>query len=253
MADKSFIEWTNSTWNVVTGCDKVSSGCKNCYAERYAKRLQNMGVEKYRDGFELRLHPEVMTYPLGLKQPKMIFVNSMSDLFHEKIPFEFTRQVFDIMEKAHWHHFQILTKRGVRLTEFSKYYGEFPTNVWIGVSVETPQYKSRIDDLRNVNAKIHFLSLEPLLEPLGELNLDDIEWVIAGGESGPSFRDCKAEWIRAIRDQCIESDVPFFFKQWGGFTSKAKGRTLDGKIWNQFPALTSEEGINTSLLSSQYA
>jgi len=253
MADKSFIEWTNSTWNVVTGCDKVSPGCKNCYAERYAKRLQKMGVKKYQSGFKLRLHPDVMSYPLELKQPRMIFVNSMSDLFHEKIPFEFIKQVFGIMEKACWHKFQILTKRSARLTEFSGYYGKFPKNVWIGVSVETAQYKSRIDDLRKVNAKVHFLSLEPLLGSLGGLDLHDIEWVITGGESGFNFRECRIEWVREIRDQCIRSDVPFFFKQWGGITSKANGRELDGRIWNQFPELNSKERVNTPLISRQYA
>lgn len=248
MADKSFIEWTNSTWNVVTGCDKVSPGCKNCYAERYANRLQKMGVKKYSNGFKLTFHPDVMEYPLTLKQPRMIFVNSMSDLFHESIPFDFVEKVFEVMEKANWHQFQVLTKRSQRLKEFGKIHGSFPRNVWIGVSVESSSYKTRIDDLRCVSANVHFLSLEPLLGPVGPLDLNDIEWVIVGGESGHHFRECKPEWVREIRDQCVKAKVPFFFKQWGGITSKANGRTLAGEIWNQFPKLTTKPVIiNTAL------
>jgi protein gp37 len=235
MADKSFIEWTNSTWNVVTGCDKVSPGCKNCYAERYAIRLKNMGVKKYENGFKLTLHPDKMDYPLSLKGHRMIFVNSMSDLFHKDVPFEFIEKIFEVMKKADRHQYQILTKRSERLKEFSSHYGRFPDNVWIGVSVETAVYKKRIDDLKKVDAKIHFLSLEPLLGPLGKLELDDIEWVIAGGESGFNFRKCQADWFREIRNQCMEYRVPFFFKQWGGITPKANGRVLDGKIWDQYP------------------
>jgi protein gp37 len=250
LADKSFIEWTNTTWNVITGCDKVSPGCKNCYAERYANRLKKMGVKKYANGFKLTFHEDTLVYPLKIKEPRMIFVNSMSDLFHEKISFVVISKVFDIMKKANWHHYQILTKRSKRLREFSKFYGTFPNNVWIGVSVETHFYKERIEDLRNVDAGIHFLSLEPLLGSLGKLNLDDIEWVIAGGESGFGFRVCKPEWIREIRDQCLYAKIPFFFKQWGGITSKAGGRTLDGKIWNEFPSHRSDPFIETMLVSS---
>ena len=196
MADKSQIEWTNATWNVFTGCDKVSPGCKNCYAERYAKRLQSMSVKKYSNGFELTFHQDVMTYPSRLKDPRMIFVNSMSDLFHERIHFELIDNIFLMMQKADWHTYQILTKRSKRLADFGKYYGKFPDNVWIGVSVESSAYKNRIQDLKKVQAKTHFLSLEPLLGPLGPLNLKDIEWIIAGGESGPKFRECKVEWVR---------------------------------------------------------
>jgi protein gp37 len=235
MADKSFIEWTNSTWNVFTGCDKVSPGCRNCYAERYSERLKRMGVKKYANGFKLTFHPEVMDYPLTLKQPRMIFVNSMSDLFHKDIPFKIIRQVFDVMKQGNWHQYQILTKRSERLKEFAIEYGRFPDNVWIGVSIESALYKKRIKDLVRVNARIHFLSLEPLLGSVGKLDLEDIEWVIAGGESGFGYRECNPEWVREIRDQCVKAKVPFFFKQWGGITSKAKGRNLDGKIWNQFP------------------
>jgi protein gp37 len=247
MADKSLIEWTNSTWNVVTGCDKVSPGCKNCYAERYAMRLKNMGVKKYSNGFKLTFHPDVMNYPLSLREPRMIFVNSMSDLFHKDIPFQFIEKVFEVMKKVDWHQYQILTKRSERVEEFSNHYGKFPENVWMGVSVESALYKKRIDDLRKVDAKIHFLSLEPLLGPLGKLDLDNIEWVIAGGESGFNFRDCKVRWVREIRDQCIEAGVPFFFKQWGGITSKAGGRNLDGRVWNEFPKLASREVLQTTL------
>jgi protein gp37 len=251
MGDKSSIEWTNATWNVITGCDKVSPGCKNCYAERYAMRLQKMGIKKYRYGFKLTLHPDTMDYPLRLKEPRMVFVNSMSDLFHEKISFEFISKVFEVIKKAGWHQFQILTKRSQRLREFGEYYGRFPSNAWIGVSIENGIFKSRIDYLRSVRADIHFLSLEPLLGPLGELDLEDIEWVIAGGESGPEFRECKPEWIKEIRDQCIRDDVPFFFKQWGGITSKSNGRTLDNKVWNEFPKIYAQNDarftVNTNI------
>ena len=241
MGDKSAIEWTNATWNVITGCDKVSPGCKFCYAERYALRLKKMGTKKYRHGFKLTFHPDAMDYPLTLKQSRMIFVNSMSDLFHKDIPFSFIRQVFEIMKQANWHQYQILTKRSERLKEFGESYGRFPDNVWIGVSVESDVYKKRIDDLRTVDAKIHFLSLEPLLGPLGRLDLDDIEWVIAGGESGPNFRECKPEWVREIRDQCVTARAPFFFKQWGGKTSKSNGRILDRRLWSQFPDMTTDK------------
>jgi protein gp37 len=213
----------------------VSPGCKNCYAERYANRLKRMGVKKYADGFKLTFHEDTHEYPLKLKEPRMIFVNSMSDLFHEKISFGFINKVFEMMKQANWHQFQILTKRSKRLREFGKFYGVFPNNVWIGVSVETSFYKWRIEDLKQVEARIHFLSSEPLLGSLGKLDLGDIEWVIAGGESGFGSRECKPEWVREIRGQCIIAKVPFFFKQWGGITSKANGRVLDGKIWNQFP------------------
>lgn len=247
MADKSFIEWTNSTWNVVTGCDKVSPGCKNCYAERYANRLRKMGIKKYRNGFKLTFHPDVMNHPISIKEPRMIFVNSMSDLFHKDISFRFIENVFEIIKRTPWHQYQILTKRSKRLKEFGDYYGRFPDNSWIGVSVESASYKNRIDDLRQIKTKIHFLSLEPLLGPIGKLDLNDIEWVIAGGESGFNFRECKIEWLREIRDQCIIKNVPFFFKQWGGITSKSKGRELDNEVWNEFPKANSREVLQATL------
>lgn len=235
MADKSAIEWTNTTWNVITGCDKVSPGCRNCYAERLALRLQKMGTKKYANGFKLTIHEDTLDFPLKIKDSRMIFVNSMSDLFHKDIPFEFIIKIFDVMKKAKWHNFQILTKRSERLKEFGKMYGEFPKNVWIGVSVENQYFKNRISDLISVNASIHFLSLEPLIGSVGKLDLKEIDWVIAGGESGYNHRPCDVEWVREIRDQCIEAHVSFFFKQWGGLTSKSNGRILDGRIWNEFP------------------
>jgi len=246
MADKSAIEWTNTTWNAITGCDKISPGCRNCYAERFALRLQKMGTKKYEKGFKLTLHDEVIDFPLKIKEPRMIFVNSMSDLFHTDVPFEFIMKIFDVIKKAKWHRFQILTKRSEQLKEFGRIYGEFPENAWIGVSVENQYFKKRIFDLKSVRAKVHFLSLEPLIGPIGGLELDDIEWVIAGGESGHNHRPCSIEWVREIRDQCINQNTPFFFKQWGGLTSKSKGRLLDGKIWDQFPKTIN---CNTSIQS----
>lgn len=235
MANKSAIEWTNTTWNVITGCDKVSPGCSNCYAEKFAIRLQKMGTKKYSNGFKITIHEDVIDFPLKIKEPRMIFVNSMSDLFHKEISFEFIRMIFDVIKKAKWHQFQILTKRSERLKEFGKIYGKFPDNIWIGVSVENQYFKNRITDLKSIDSKVHFLSLEPLIGQIGQLELEEIEWVIAGGESGYNHRPCKIEWVREIRDQCIKTDTPFFFKQWGGMTSKSNGRLLDGEIWHQFP------------------
>ena len=246
MADKSAIEWTNTTWNVVTGCDKVSPGCRNCYAERLALRLQKMGTKKYANGFKLTIHDDVIDFPLKIKEPRMIFVNSMSDLFHKDISFEFIRVVFDIINKANWHKFQILTKRSERLKEFGRFYGKFPDNAWIGVSVENQYFKNRISDLKSIDVNVHFLSLEPLIGSVGKLELDDIEWVIAGGESGYNHRPCNIEWVREIRDQCIKTNTPFFFKQWGGLTSKSRGRMLDDHIWNEFPMVYSKENLMTN-------
>lgn len=246
MANKSAIEWTNTTWNVVTGCDKVSPGCRNCYAERLALRLQKMGTKKYSNGFKLTIHEDILDYPLKIKDSRMIFVNSMSDLFHSEISFEFIILIFDVIKKAKWHNFQILTKRSERLKEFGKIYGEFPENVWIGVSVENQYFKNRILDLESITASVRFLSLEPLIGSVGKLELDNIDWVITGGESGYDHRPCNIEWVREIRDQCINARVPFFFKQWGGLTSKSKGRLLDGKIWNEFPKTSKRMHIPVS-------
>lgn len=230
----SKIEWTESTWNPLTGCTKISPGCKNCYAERMAKRLQAMSVEKYRDGFQLSLHEEVLEEPLTWKKPQMIFVNSMSDLFHKEVPLDFVLRIFDVMHRAHWHHFQILTKRAERLLELDPVI-DWPSNVWMGVSVENSHYTYRIDMLRRTHAAIKFLSLEPLLGPLPSLTLSQINWVIVGGESGPHARPIQPDWVRGIRDQCIHELVPFFFKQWGGTNKKKTGRSLDLRTWDELP------------------
>lgn len=231
---RSGIEWTDATWNPTTGCTKISPGCKNCYAERMSKRLMVMGVKKYTNGFEVTLHNDALSIPLTWKKPQVIFVNSMSDLFHEAIPEEFIQKVFSVMRQAHWHQFQILTKRSQRLLELAPNI-DWPENVWMGVSVENDDYTFRIDHLRQTNAHIKFLSLEPLLGPLSDLNLDNIDWVIVGGESGPNARPICKEWIMEIRDQCLAANVPFFFKQWGGIQKKRTGRELDGTTWNDMP------------------
>ncbi len=240
---KSKIEWTESTWNPVTGCTKISTGCKNCYAERMANRLKAMGQSNYKNGFKLTLHEHILNYPLQWKKPKSIFVNSMSDLFHEEIPDEFIIKVFDIMKQAHWHRFQVLTKRSVRLKEIASLLN-WPDNVWMGVSVENEKEKYRINDLREVPAFIRFLSLEPLLGFLGAFNLNNIDWVIVGGESGPGARHMKDDWVIEIKDQCIRQDVPFFFKQWGGVNKKKSGRTLLGQTWDDIPGKRSK--MNTA-------
>ncbi len=228
------IEWTESTWNPMTGCTKISPGCKNCYAERMAKRLQAMGVEKYKIGFQLKFHEEVLEEPLTWSKPQMIFVNSMSDLFHENVSVDVILRVFDVMRIANWHQFQVLTKRAERLQVLNNYI-DWPNNVWVGVSVENEDYLYRIDLLRRTNAAIKFLSLEPLLGPLHRLNLSGIDWVIVGGESGPHARPIDVEWVRGIREQCIQANVPFFFKQWGGTNKKKSGRILDARTWDQMP------------------
>ena len=237
MATKSSIEWTESTWNPLTGCTKVSPGCKHCYAERMAKRLHAMGQPNYANGFKLTLHPQALEIPLSWKKPQMIFVNSMSDLFHKDVPAAFIQQVFDVMHRAHWHTFQVLTKRSERLLELDQQI-EWPDTVWMGVSVENQDYTFRIDHLRQTNAKIKFLSLEPLLGPLPNLDLHGINWAIVGGESGPGARPILEEWVVEIRDQCRGAHVPFFFKQWGGVHKKRAGRLLQGRTWDEMPPLT---------------
>ncbi len=236
MSTNSAIEWTEATWNPVTGCTKLSAGCKHCYAERMAHRLQAMGQPNYRNGFEVTLHPHMLEHPLAWKKPQMIFVNSMSDLFHEEVPLDFIQQVFDVMRRADWHTFQVLTKRSARLLELSPQL-DWPANVWMGVSVENCDYTFRIDDLRQTGACIRFLSLEPLIGPLPELELCGIHWAIVGGESGPGARPMDAAWVKEIRDQCLAAEVPFFFKQWGGTRKKKAGRLLEGRTWSQLPQL----------------
>lgn len=236
MATKSTIEWTESTWNPLTGCTKISPGCKHCYAERMALRLQAMGQPNYRNGFRLTVHEHALEIPLSWKKPQIIFVNSMSDLFHKDVPTEFVLKVFEVMQRAHWHTFQVLTKRSARLLELNSKIDWSP-NVWMGVSVESDKYAFRIDHLRQTNARVKFLSLEPLLGPLPNLNLTGINWVIVGGESGPGARPLEEEWVIGIRNQCRHARVPFFFKQWGGVHKKRHGRLLQGRIWDQMPRL----------------
>ena len=238
MSGKSRIEWTESTWNPVTGCDKVSAGCEHCYAERMARRLQGMGVAKYRNGFKVTLHPYVLEAPLLWKKPQMIFVNSMSDLFHPEVPLEFVQRIFDVMSRADWHIFQILTKRSKRLKKLHTQF-TWPENVWMGVTVESRHYAYRIDDLRVTNAAVKFLSLEPLLGPLPDLNLEGIDWVVVGGESGPGARPMKKEWVVDIHKQCRQQEVAFFFKQWGGVNKKQNGRLFNGRTWDEMPAIAS--------------
>lgn len=242
MATKSSIEWTESTWNPLTGCTKVSPGCKHCYAERMARRLQAMGQPNYANGFKLTVHEKVLELPLGWKKPQTIFVNSMSDLFHEEVPQEFIQKVFDVMRRASWHRFQVLTKRSKRLLELDPQL-DWPDNVWMGVSVESQRYVFRIEHLRKTKAKTKFLSLEPLLGPLPNLNLQGINWVIVGGESGPGARPVAETWIIDIRDQCLAAHIPFFFKQWGGVWKKRRGRILQGRTWDEMPGLTNPSAV----------
>jgi protein gp37 len=236
MALKSQIEWTESTWNPITGCNKISPGCKHCYAERMAFRLQRMGQPNYINGFKLTLQEQALELPLQWKKPQTIFVNSMSDLFHKDVSEEFIKRVFDVMKRAHWHRFQILTKRSDRLVELNDEL-DWQPNIWMGVSVENQDYTYRIDDLRKTNAFVKFLSLEPLLGPLRKLKLKNIGWVIVGGESGPGARPMDEPWVMDIRDQCVAAKVPFFFKQWGGVRKKKAGRILEGKTWSQMPKI----------------
>ena len=240
MAQRSTIEWTEATWNPVTGCTKVSPGCAHCYAETFAERFRGVSGHSYERGFDLQLRPERLEQPLEWTQPRMIFVNSMSDLFHEDIPLSYIREVFRVMRKAGWHTFQVLTKRSERLSDLGGRL-RWPDNVWMGVSVENQRWTCRIEDLRKVAAKVRFLSCEPLLGPL-RLDLADIDWVIVGGESGPGARPMNAEWVRGIRRQCQEAGVAFFFKQWGAYNEAGErvgkgkaGRTLDGGFWDTMP------------------
>jgi protein gp37 len=245
MAQLSAIEWTEATWNPLTGCTKISPGCKNCYAERMARRLQAMGQPNYAKGFALALHEHMLDTPLQWKKPRRVFVNSMSDLFQDGVPVDFVRKVFSVMGAASHHQFQILTKRSERLHALNELLDWMP-NIWMGVSVESRKYAFRIEHLRQTSARIKFLSLEPLLAPLGRLDLSGIDWVIVGGESGPRARPMDPAWAREIRDQCIASNVPFFFKQWGGKRKSRTGRVLDGRTWNGFPRSPAEKPSHRS-------
>jgi protein gp37 len=234
MPDRSRIEWTQATWNPVTGCTKVSPGCAHCYAEAFAERFRGVPGHVYKQGFDLKLWPNRLEMPRRWRNPRLIFVNSMSDLFHEAIPFEYVREVFAVMEECHWHRFQVLTKRHVRLAELAPSL-PWPENLWMGVSIENRRWVQRADYLRKVPASVRFISAEPLLGRLEGLDLTGIDWLIAGGESGHRHRAMKIEWVRELRDRCLDEHIPFFFKQWGGRWSKEGGRVLDGREWSQLP------------------
>ena len=246
MGANSSIEWTESTWNPLTGCTKISPGCKHCYAERLSERLQAMGQRNYSNGFNLTLQPHMLDLPLHWRKPQRIFVNSMSDLFQNDVPAAYILRVFDVMRRAHWHQFQVLTKRSDTLYELDQLI-DWPANVWMGVSVENQEYTWRIDDLRRTNACTKFLSIEPLLGPLSDLNLSNIDWVIVGGESGPSARPIQRTWVIDIHRQCRNAGVPFFFKQWGGVNKKKTGRELDGRTYNEMPAKLEDSVSHQSL------
>ncbi len=240
MSAKSDIEWTDATWNPVRGCTKVSPGCKYCYAEAFAERFRGVPGSAYEQGFDLRLVPEALELPLRWRKPRLVFVNSMSDLFHEEVPDSYIKRVFDVMVRAHQHTFQVLTKRSGRLRSLAKEL-PWPTNVWVGVSVEDQKRASRVADLQAVEgASVRFLSVEPLLGPIRKLPLDGIHWVIVGGESGRRPRPMDPAWVVDILRQCREADVPFFFKQWGGRNKKKAGRLLDGRTWDQMPTMWSD-------------
>lgn len=236
MSFNSSIEWTESTWNPVTGCSKISAGCINCYAERMAKRLQAMGQKNYANGFSISLHQSSLKNPVKWKKPQRIFVNSMSDLFHEQIPFSFIQDVFTVMNQANWHCFQVLTKRAERLSEVADLLN-WGDNIWAGVTVESNDYIERIDLLRAIPAKVKFISFEPLIGSIGTVDLFGIDWVIVGGESGPHSRKIEEEWVVEIRDQCLQMGIPFFFKQWGGWNKKKNGSLLQGINWKQMPEM----------------
>lgn len=236
MSTSSNIEWTQATWNPVTGCTKLSLGCQNCYAQRMAKRLQAIGASHYKNGFEVTQHTDALDIPFKWKKPKLIFANSMSDLFHREVSKEFILKIFDVMRRTNWHKYQILTKRPERLLELDK---ELPwaANILMGVTVESAEYKYRIDLLRKCRAKTKFLSLEPLLSDIPDLDLSGIDWVILGGESGPNARKMQESWVLSVKEQCLAQKVPFFFKQWGGVNKKAAGRQLQGQLYEEYPSI----------------
>lgn len=236
MAIKTKIEWTENTWNPITGCTKFSDGCKNCYAYTMANRLKLMGNKKYANGFNITLHDRCLTQPLKWKKPSVIFVNSMSDLFHEDVPLEFIQKVFDVMNIASWHTFQILTKRAERLAALAGLLN-WTNNIWQGVTVESSKYKNRIDDLRKVPAKVRFVSFEPLIGEVGNVDLSGIDWAIVGGESGSGAREMKTEWVFSIKNECDRQNTLFYFKQWGGINKKKAGRILLGQTWDAMPVI----------------
>jgi protein gp37 len=246
MADSTKIEWTRASWNPITGCDRVSSGCVHCYAERMANRLQKIGQAKYKNGFGVTVHDDVLSLPLTWKKPRLIFVNSMSDLFHKDVPLKFIRKIFDVMSQADRHIFQILTKRSERMLSLSSKL-VWPENVWAGVTVESSQYYHRLGDLRRVPAAIRYVSLEPMLGPMPDFPIEGVDWIILGGESGPGARPMKKSWVIEIRDRCRKYNIPFFFKQWGGFNRKETGCMLDGKYYHEMPRLRSDSSRDLML------
>jgi protein gp37 len=262
MSQHSDIEWTDATWNPVTGCTEVSPGCDNCYAKTFAERWRGVKGHPYEQGFDLRLWPERLQYPLAWRKPRRIFTNSMSDLFHRDVPADFILNVFETMVRADWHTYQVLTKRPSRLVSllpkimhiFEQIgHSSWPSHIWMGVSVESLQYKWRVDQLRKVPSPVRFISAEPLLGSLEALDIEGINWLIVGGESGPKHRACNPEWVRELRDKCLSNGVAFFFKQWGGRTPKAGGRELDGRTWDEYPSYPSTDTPSRSSMESELA
>lgn len=248
MADKTSIEWTDTTWNPVTGCTKISRGCDHCYAERFSERFRGVPGHPFEQGFDLRLWPDRLSQPATWKQPRRVFVNSMSDLFHKEVPTSFIDQVFDAMEAAPRHTFQVLTKRSSLMRDFvnERYANRsVPNHIWLGVSVEDRAALSRAEHLRQAHASIRFLSVEPLLSPLGEVDLSGIHWVIVGGESGPGYRPMREEWVTPVRDQCQAEGIAFFFKQWGGIRPKSGGNRLQGRVWAEYPRMDHQEAVRS--------
>jgi protein gp37 len=249
MADKSAIEWTEATWNPVTGCTRVSPGCDHCYAMTFAERFRGVPGHPYEQGFDLRLWPERLELPLRWRQPRRIFVNSMSDLFHRDVPTEYIERIFDVMARTERHTFQVLTKRSARLAHLGPILPWRP-NIWVGVSIESSRYRWRADHLRRTPAHVRFISAEPLLGPLDQVDLTGIDWLITGGESGHGCRPCDPAWVRTLRDRCQAAGIAFFHKQWGGRTPKAGGRTLDGRTWDEYPSRP-RRSEQTSLLGTE--
>jgi protein gp37 len=253
VAENSAIEWTDATWNPVTGCTKISAGCDNCYAERFAERFRGVKGHPFEQGFDLTLRPERLDQPSSWRRSRMIFVNSMSDLFHKRVPSEFVEKVFDSMERANHHVFQLLTKRSSRMRNFvnTRYgNGKAPAHIWLGTSVEDGSKLSRIRHVQDMAATIRFLSIEPLIGPMGKMDLTGIDWIIVGGESGPGARPMRLEWAREVRDQCIAANVAFFFKQWGGLRPKSGGRELDELEWNEYPAMPGKQPYSEPIYSA---
>jgi len=248
MGQQSAIEWTESTWNPITGCTKISLGCQNCYAERMALRLKGKGSPNYRNGFKITSHQHMLNLPIKWKKSRMIFVNSMSDLFHEEVHLDFIQSVFKVMNDCPQHIFQVLTKRSERIVELNQFLS-WTNNIWMGVTIEHEKYLHRMKHLKQTDAKIKFISFEPLLSSIPQIELDNIDWIIVGGESGPGSRTLNEEWVVNIKNQCLSHYIPFFFKQWGGVNKKKAGRLLNGKEWNQVP----DSDCNTSRnLDDQY-